>query len=117
MQQPRRRTSYPPPPPMSYPRPLYHRYEARHPHAPRHYRVPPPPQASPGWVTATSHAPRELVGLPYPDYPREGEWVLSLEQLYLQSPSRRDGLSDAQERERRHDGAALIDRMARRLDL
>jgi hypothetical protein len=81
MQQPRRRTSYPPPPPMSYPRPLYHRYEARHTHAPRHYRAPPPPQASPGWATTTSHAPRELVGVPYPDPPREGEWVLSLEQV------------------------------------
>jgi len=40
-----------------------------------------------------------------------------LTQLYKASPSKRDGMSDAEERRLRHEGAAMIERLARRLDM
>lgn len=47
----------------------------------------------------------------------EAEWVLTLEQVYRQSPSQRDGLDDATERRLRREGCRLAEQMALKLDM
>lgn len=79
---------------------------------------PPPPPAGPPMPPAAPVKPAAAAtgggrGVRHD----EAEWVLTLDQVYRQSPSQRDGLDDATERRHRREGCRLAEEMALKLDM
>lgn len=107
------------PPPQQQPAGPYWGYNGGPPQLPPPAAPPMPPAAPipPAAAAATSGILKPVGGGGSGVRHVEAEWVLTLEQVYRQSPSQRDGLDDATERRLRREGCRLAEQMALKLDM